>query len=115
MAKTAKMHEVIALHDLSYIDHEGNPQYRRQSSKPFELDDDNFQHFSKINAVKPLKDAVDELQKTDEARREANLRRAEAERAGETVVDDFGEIETPAAQVEAEAKANRAPGNKKGR
>ncbi len=112
MAKATKMHEVIALHDLSYIDHEGNAQYRRQSSKPFELDDDNFQHFAKINAVKPLKEAIEDLEKTDAARREANLRRAEAVRAGEPVVDDFGEIESPVDQVAAEAEANRAQGNK---
>lgn len=50
--KIIKMVEVIALHDLSYTDHEGNPQYRRQGSKPFDLDEDNVKQFEALGAVK---------------------------------------------------------------
>lgn len=50
--KEVKLVKAIALHDLSYIDHEGNPQYRRQSStKVFEIDEGNFNDFASRNAI----------------------------------------------------------------
>lgn len=47
-----KMVEVIALHDLSYLDHNKEPQYKRQSSRPFPLDEANANQFLAHNAVK---------------------------------------------------------------
>lgn len=73
--KSVKMVKVVALHDLSYIDHKGEPQYRRQSSIPFEIDEGNFKQFVERGAVAAAGGKVE----------------AEAEAP---VVDDFAD-ETP--------------------
>lgn len=72
--KEAKMVSVVALHDLSYVDHKGEPQYRRQSSQPFDLDEGNFKQFVERGAVAAV-----------------------GGKAEPPVVDDFAE-DTPAAQ-----------------
>lgn len=63
-----KMVEVVALHDLSYIDHTGGSQYRRQGSRPFPMDEANAKHFADrkavkiVTAVEPVEPVVDEFE-----------------------------------------------------
>lgn len=64
--KTVKMVQAIALHDLSYLDHNGEPQYHRQGSKMIEIDKANYDFFLGRKAVRPFKDAVKEAPVADE-------------------------------------------------
>ena len=46
-----EMVEVVALHDLSYVDHNNESQYKRQSCQPFLLDRHNATEFAAAGAV----------------------------------------------------------------
>lgn len=80
MSKKINMVEVIALHDLSYTDHEGHPQYRRQGSKPFELDEDNAKQFEALSAVERVTPIVeaDEFEDEFANKNEANVNKTES-------------------------------------
>lgn len=105
MSKNTTMVEVIALHDLSYIDHNKEPQYRRQSSRPFLLDKSNADQFLARKAIKLFKAAEVEAPPASE----------------QTEVDDFADEEDVTARagenVAKEAAANPVRGvfGKKGR
>jgi len=47
-----KMIEAIAVHDLSYVDHNNEPQYKRQGSTPFFIDQANFDFFAARGGIK---------------------------------------------------------------
>lgn len=93
MSDKVKMVKVVALHDLSYLDHERKPQYRRQSSLPFDLDEGNVNQFLARKAVKlfeaPAASKPAEHDLPDEFGEEAET----------NMVEDFGD----------EAEANPAP------
>lgn len=74
--KDVKMVAAVALHDLSYVDHNGEPQYRRQSSVPFDIDEDNFKQFVERKAIA-----------------EAGVPAVVAEVEAPAVVDDFADDE----------------------
>jgi len=57
---SVKMVQVVALHDLSYIDHNNEPQYRRQSSVPFDLDENNAKQFMARKAVRIIDEFDDD-------------------------------------------------------
>lgn len=116
--QNVKMIEVVALHDLSYMDHEGQSQYRRQGSRPFALDQGNVDQFLRRKAVKLVDapvvgiDAHDaDVEADDFAEEEFD------ERPAANVEEEFDE--QPAANVEKEASANPVKGflhrGKKGR
>jgi hypothetical protein len=54
-SKEPKIINVIALHDLSYVNHLGEPQYRRQSSRPFEMDETTAKQFLERQAIEIVK------------------------------------------------------------
>lgn len=52
MSKNIELVDVIALHDLSYVDHNKEPQYRRQGSRPFQMERGTAEGFAARKALK---------------------------------------------------------------
>ena len=120
---TVKMVEVVALHDLSYLDHNKEPQYRRQSSRPFPLDEKNANDFLARKAVRfvnpvpsvedvPVADPVVDpvVDASEQADTEANTNSdesADADAAGDDFGDDFAEAPEQAEQSRSGRRGRR--------
>ena len=104
--KAVKMVSAIALHDLSYIDHEGQPQYHRQGSARIEIDKDNFDFFLGRNAVKKFDDAAAESEVEEDFEDDFSETEADANTAG-----DASEANANVAGDGAEAAVNAPKGN----
>lgn len=70
-SKKIKMVQCVALHDLSYTDHKGEPQYVRQGSRVIDMDEENFKFFQERKAVRLHETApVDEFEEDEEEEEE---------------------------------------------
>lgn len=97
MAKKIQMVKCIALHDLSYLDHKGEPQYVRQGSRPIDIDKENFDFFKARHAVRLHEEApVDEFEEEEK----------------DDFADDNGSEPKAAAQKPADQKAPLSLNNK---
>lgn len=89
MSKNIELVDVIALHDLSYVDHKKEPQYRRQGSRPFQMERGIAEGFAARKALKFVNELPAPVSAVEE-------------------VDEFTD-DVPGAEVAEEAAVNPTP------